>query len=232
MNYLTKFLLVNVLLLVGAISSCGFAQDNMPISEYAWKMKQKGLVNISDLDSDISVKLIYATEDNFVGVIMYTTLREAFLQNDAVDKLLNAQKNLKKIYPKYSLIVYDAARPQSIQMLMWEKVKNTPLKRYVSSPSRISMHTYGMAIDVSILDSNSVPLDMGTEVDHLGKEAEPKNEKEFLMSGVLTLDQISNRELLRKVMKDAGFKGISNEWWHFEASSRKEAERKFSPLMF
>jgi D-alanyl-D-alanine dipeptidase len=144
--------------------------------------------------------------------------------------LVFAQKYLKQINPDCKLIVYDAARPQWAQVIMWNKVKDTPMKRYVSSPERISMHTYGVAVDVSILSRNSVELDMGTPVDFLGALAEPRNEAKFLASGELSPEQVKNRELLRKVMKKAGFRGISNEWWHFEAFTRTEAQNKYAPI--
>jgi D-alanyl-D-alanine dipeptidase len=38
---------------------------------------------------------------------------------------------------------------------------------------------------------------------------------------------VANREILRKVMNAAGFKGIGSEWWHFNAYTRKEAGEKF-----
>jgi D-alanyl-D-alanine dipeptidase len=194
------------------------------------QLKNAGLVNISDLDSSIVVRLLYATSDNFIGEQMYKSLREAYLQVEAANKLVLAQQYLKQINRGYNLIVYDAARPQWAQEIMWNKVKDTPMKRYVSSPQRISMHSYGVAVDVSILDKNSKELDMGTSVDFLGALAEPKNESKYLNSGELSPEQVKNRKLLRKVMKKAGFKGISNEWWHFEACTRAEAQKKYSPL--
>ena len=121
-----------------------------------------------------------------------------------------ASDALKKQYPNYRIIVYDAARPQTIQKKMWDKVKGTPKSRYVASPGRISMHSYGVAVDVSILDEAGQALDMGTPVDYLGELAEPRREQEFLKSGKLTRKQINNRLLLRNLMKNAGFRSISN----------------------
>lgn len=207
-----------------------FSQNAGAVSEEALRLKNAGLVDIRDLDSSIAVHLLYATENNFVGERMYKSLREAYLQPEAANRLVRAQKYLQQINAGYKLIVYDAARPQWAQEIMWNKVKDTPMKRYVSSPKRISMHTYGVAVDVSILDKNNRELDMGTPVDFLGAKAEPKNETEYLESGELTPEQVQNRELLRTVMKKAGFRGISNEWWHFEACTREEARKKYAPL--
>jgi D-alanyl-D-alanine dipeptidase len=207
-----------------------FSQDNKAISAEARQLKNAGLVDIRDLDSSIVVHLLYATENNFVGEQMYKSLHEAYLQTEAANKLVLAQKYLKQINPEYKLIVYDAARPQWAQEIMWNKVKDTPMRRYVANPKRISMHTYGVAVDVSILDKHNKELDMGTSVDFLGALAEPKNEAIFLDSGQLTPKQVQNRELLRTVMRKAGFRGISNEWWHYEAFTRTEAQKKYVPV--
>ncbi|MDR2564394.1 MAG: M15 family metallopeptidase [Prevotellaceae bacterium] len=201
-------------------------------SPEALAMMRNGLINVQDADPNIVVKLMYAEADNFVGESMYGTLREAMLQPEAAEKLTVASNNLKKKHPRYSMIVYDAARPRKIQQIMWNKVKGTPKSRYVSSPKRISMHSYGVAVDVSLLDENGLPLDMGTPVDYLGELAEPRREQEFLKSGKLTRKQIDNRLLLRNIMKNAGFRSISNEWWHFEACTREEAQRKYLPVDF
>jgi D-alanyl-D-alanine dipeptidase len=218
-----------IFLLIFCSQIC-FSQGGKSVSPEALQLKKAGLVDIRDLDSSIVVHLLYATEDNFVGEQMYKSLREAFLQTEAAKKLVLAQKYLKQINADYKLIVYDAARPQWAQEIMWNKVKNTPMKRYVASPARISMHTYGVAVDVSILDSDGKELDMGTEVDFLGALAEPKHEAKYLASGELTREQVKNRDLLRTVMKKAGFRGISNEWWHFEACTRTEAQSKYKPV--
>jgi D-alanyl-D-alanine dipeptidase len=223
-------ILSKVLIILVLCSGICFSQNNKAISVEAIELKNAGLVDIQDLDSSIVVHLLYATENNFVGEQMYRSLREAYLQVEAANKLARAQKYLKQINPEYKLIVYDAARPQWAQEIMWNKVKDTPMKRYVSNPQRISMHTYGVAVDVSILDTNNKELDMGTPVDFLGALAEPKNEAKYLDSGELIPEQVKNRELLRTVMKKAGFRGISNEWWHFEACTRAEAQNKYAPI--
>jgi D-alanyl-D-alanine dipeptidase len=207
-----------------------FSQNSGTGSAEALRLKDAGLVDIHDLNTSIVVHLLYATENNFVGEQMYKSLREAYLQTEAANKLVRAQKYLQEINADCKLIVYDAARPQWAQEIMWNRVKDTPMKRYVANPQRISMHTYGVAVDVSILDKNNKELDMGTPVDFLGALAEPKNETKYLDSGELTRKQVQNRELLRTVMKKAGFRGISNEWWHFEACSRAEAQKKYVPV--
>ena len=218
-NKVTLLLSLFVLLRLSCPAQTGTASSETE------RLENSGFINVRTLDSSIVVSLMYATSDNFTGERLYGDLREAYLRKDAALKLVAAQKYLKETDSSLGLVVRDAARPQSAQLKMWEKVKNTPMRKYVSSPGKVSMHTYGVAVDVSILDGEGNALDMGTEVDSFDPLSEPRREAEFLAAGKLTRTQTNNRALLRKVMKKAGFRGISNEWWHFEACSRAEAEK-------
>lgn len=193
-------------------------QEN--ICELEVKMKQLGLVDIQSIDPSIKVALMYSSTDNFMKRDIYGCLEKAFLNKEAALKLVKAQKLLKERYPDYSLLVCDAARPLSVQHKMWDTVKDTSRKPYIANPASGSMHNYGAAVDVTIVDSDGVQLDMGTPVDFFGNLAQPILEDQYVAQKKLTREQISNRKLLRSVMGQGGFQGISNEWWHFNAFDR------------
>jgi len=72
-----------------------------------------------------------------------------------------------------------------------------------------------MAVDVTVLDTDGKPLDMGSGYDELAEKSHPALEQRMLAEGQLTAQHIANRELLRQVMFGAGFRGINSEWWHF-----------------
>lgn len=179
-----------------------------------------GFVNIAEADSSIAIDLMYTRADNFTGTLLYEDLKEAYLHPDAMKSLKRAQRLLKEQYPGYSLIVYDAARPLSVQQKMWNVVKGTSKYIYVSNPSRGGgLHNYGLAVDISILDDKGTPLPMGTPVDHLGREAHITEEAVLVAQGKLTEQERENRLLLRQVMKEAGFHPLPSEWWHSIASA-------------
>ena len=128
----------------------------------------------------------------------------------------------------YTRIVYDAARPLSVQQKMWDVVKGTSKYIYVSNPSRGGgLHNYGLAVDISILDDKGTPLPMGTPVDHLGREAHITEEAVLVAQGKLTEQERENRLLLRQVMKEAGFHPLPSEWWHFNRVSRQTAKERY-----
>ena len=190
-----------------------------------------GLVNVGRMDPTLKIDLMYTRADNFTGKVLYEDLQEAYLHPEAAKALLQAQKRLKELYPGYSLIIYDAARPMSVQQKMWNVVKGTSKYIYVSNPARGGgLHNYGLAVDISILDEAGNPLPMGTEVDHLGPEAHITNEAALVQSGKMTKQEQANRQLLRSVMRTAGFRALPSEWWHFNWCSRQEAKQKYKVI--
>jgi D-alanyl-D-alanine dipeptidase len=190
------------------------------------QLLDSGLVDLQKLDSAIAVDLRYSTTDNFMKMDLYGDFTHAFLQPDIAERFLKAQEELRKRHPGYSLIIYDATRPMHIQRRMWDTLDMPARERqkYLSNPAHGgSLHNYGAAVDVSILDDQGVPLDMGTPYDYFGEKAHPVLEKAMLDSGELSLQQVHNRQLLREVMRKGGFWGIQTEWWHFNACTRDSA---------
>ncbi len=184
-----------------------------------------GFIEIIKKDPSIHIDLKYATADNFTGQILYKNLNRAYLHSDAASKLTEAQSILKALHPNLSLLVFDGARPLSIQKEMFDVVKNTKFSAYVANPSRTGLHNYGMAVDLTICDMEGKELDMGTKFDFFGALAGINNEDMFLQQGLLSKKQYNNRRLLRKVMQQAGFIPIRGEWWHFNACSLATAKQ-------
>ncbi len=158
---------------------------------------------------------------------MYGPFQTAFLHKSAAEKLKAAVEILKKERPGWSFVVFDALRPRSVQWIMWDKVKNTPQKGYVADARKGSVHNYGFALDLSLIDDQGKELDMGTPFDTFSDLAQPRYENKFLKEGKLTQRQIDNRLILRNLMVSGGFKPIPNEWWHFDGLPREQLEKKF-----
>ena len=183
-----------------------------------------GYVNVTAQDNNIFVSLMYAREDNFTGKLLYHDLREAYLHPDAIAPLLKAQQLLQQQHPDYHLIIYDAARPMYIQQQMWDVVKGTRQQNYVSNPAHGGgLHNYGLAVDVSIADAQGDTIPMGTKVDHLGREANTDYT-------AISPEALQNRRLLIKVMREAGFRSLPSEWWHFNLVSRDVAKAKYKVI--
>ena len=118
-------------------------------------------------------------------------------------------------------------RPHRVQETLWEHLKDTDLRQYLADPARGSIHSYGMAVDATLLQSDSTELDMGTGFDELSIVSHPQHETEHLQKGLLTSTHISNRRILRAAMVDSGFQAISTEWWHFDFGDRERVRQEF-----
>ena len=203
--------------------------DSIVKSPIEMMMDSIGLVDIETFTNDIPVSLMYARDDNFTGKVLYKDLTRAYLHPEAVQALLEAQAELKRIRPDLSLKVYDAARPMSVQQVMFDVVKGTDQQIYVSNPAKGGgLHNYGLAVDVTLCDvATGDTLTMGTHIDYFGKRAQVRYEDVFLADSTLSREAYENRLLLRKVMTSAGYKVLLSEWWHFNYKTRDEAEANY-----
>ena len=202
------------------------------VSATARSMAKQGFVDVTTLDSTIQVSLMYSTADNFTGRVLYKDLREAYLHPKAAKAVVKAQQLLKQKRPDLTLKIYDAARPMHIQQIMWDVVVGTKQENYVSNPKNGGgMHNYGMAVDITLADAaTGDTLDMGTVVDYLGVYAHITDEASLVQRHIISAQAKKNRELLRSVMKEAGFMPLKSEWWHFNLITRAEAKAKYKAI--
>lgn len=176
-------------------------------------------VSIADIDG-VRLDLRYACANNFVGHNLYGDAAPALLHQRAAEQLSLAAQELHRQRPGHRLRVFDALRPGRVQRVLWDIVKDTPQRIYVADPARGSIHSFGMAVDLSVEDEHGCELDMGTGFDDFTELAQPQREPDLRQSGRLSAAQLDNRLLLRGCMLQAGFYGIATEWWHFEAADR------------
>ena len=168
----------------------------------------------------IAIDLRYATPANFVGADMYSPFDCAWLHNDAAAMLERTVQAIARREPGVRLLVLDALRPQRVQERMWKALEGTALTQYLADPARGSIHSFGMAVDVTLVDAAGRELDMGTGFDDLTELSHPALEEGFLTRGDLTAEHLANRRVLRDAMSEAGWRGIRTEWWHFDAGDR------------
>lgn len=179
----------------------------------------------------IGIDLRYGTPNNFVGRDFYGDLDCAWLHKNAADALETASKSLRSARPDLQLLVLDALRPQRVQEALWQALKGTPLTMYLANPIAGSIHSFGMAVDVTLADASGAELDMGTPFDDLTELSHPGLEEGYFLQGQLTESQIANRHLLRDLMTGSGYRGISTEWWHFDFGDRQQVRAKYQRVL-
>jgi D-alanyl-D-alanine dipeptidase len=179
----------------------------------------------------IAIDLRYATPNNFVGRDLYSPFDCAWLHRDAAAALERMVAWLARRRPGYTPLVLDALRPQRVQQQLWDSLAGTGLQMYLANPVRGSIHSYGMALDITLLDAAGAELDMGTGFDDMTELSHPALEDGFAAAGKLSVQQLANRRLLRGAMRAAGFVGINTEWWHFDCGDRDLVRQTFRRVL-
>ncbi len=205
---------------------------NQKKSDIEKSLERIGLQNVAEEIPGVEVYMVYATPYNFMGRVLYEELDEAYLVPEAMEKLRKANELLRKKRLDLHLVVYDAARPRSIQEQMWKVVENTELQDFVANPNKSGggAHNYGVAVDVTLVDCTGHPIPMGSEYDYFGDRSRVDLEAKLIENGEINLRELKNRQLLREIMTEAGWLVEPSEWWHFNAMPLTEASQKLSVI--
>lgn len=173
------------------------------------------LVEIRTVDPAILVELRYATSRNVLHHPLYPATARAVVRQSVADRLKIAQAVLKA--RGYGLKILDAFRPADAQAALWSAAHNA---HYVADPENgHALHTWGVAVDATLVDAKGREMAMPSEFDSFGTAA-----------GMHYLGEDAavqrNLDLLQRAMGSAGFRGMRSEWWHFVAPDWKE----FAPV--
>jgi D-alanyl-D-alanine dipeptidase len=161
------------------------------------------------------------------------------LRQGVLEALEQAQFLLDKSYPGWKLKIFDAYRPVGVQQFMVDYTYEVLLKKQGFNESEISPqqrqkiwdkvyqlwaapsldpltpppHSTGAAIDLTIINSDGITLDMGGEIDEISPRSHPDY---YAKSQVIKEQQYHRRrQLLQRVMSNVGFLPHPREWWHF-----------------
>jgi len=163
-----------------------------------------GLLPVQGNAPGIVVDLKYATPDNITTRALYPPDMPCLLHPMTLARLKRAQKTLRR--QGLGLKIWDAYRPPEAHLELWQFSKASD---FVVPPEKgPSLHCYGVAVDVTLIDKQGRPLMMPTGHDEFSPAA----------ASNYTGDNPAirrNLETLQKAMKKAGFSTINSEWWHF-----------------
>jgi zinc D-Ala-D-Ala dipeptidase len=163
------------------------------------------LVDVRSVDPTITVDLRYAGRNNFLRHSLYPRGTHALARPEIASALAVAQSFLRRY--QYGLKIWDAYRPVQVQAMLWEASHNSD---YVANPAigAGSLHTWGIAVDATLVDSRIRDVRMPTDFDDFTPAA-------MLPYMGSSLEVRRNLRLLRYAMHIAGFSGLRTEWWHF-----------------
>ena len=166
---------------------------------------QAVLVDVRSVDPTITVELRYAGRKNFLGHSLYPRGTHALARPEVASALAVAQGFLRRY--QYGLKIWDAYRPVEVQAMLWNASRNSD---YVANPEvgAGSLHSWGIAVDATLVDSRTRDVRMPTDFD----DFTPAAMLHYMGSSP---ERSSHLRLLRYAMYKAGFCGLRTEWWHF-----------------
>jgi zinc D-Ala-D-Ala dipeptidase len=177
-------------------------------------------VDVRSVDPTITVELRYAGRNNLLGHSLYSLGTRALARPEVASALAVAQSVLRRY--QYGLKIWDAYRPVAVQAQLWQASHNSD---YVANPEigAGSLHSWGIAVDATLVDSWNRDVRMPTDFDDFTPAAmSPYMGLSFEKGGhVRLLNYAEVREidghvrLLKYAMHKAGFCGLRTEWWHF-----------------
>jgi D-alanyl-D-alanine dipeptidase len=163
------------------------------------------LVDVRSVDPTIVVDLRYAGSNNVLGHPLYPAGTNALVRPAVASSLAVAQAFLRRY--QYGLKIWDAYRPVAAQAKLWQALHNSD---YVANPETSvgSLHSWGIAVDGTLVDTWNRPVRMPTDFDDFTPAA--------MWRYVGGSPEIrAHVRLLHYAMHKAGFYGLRTEWWHF-----------------
>lgn len=165
---------------------------------------EQALVSLPAVVPGLHLDIRYATPNNLLRRPLYDR-PAAWLRQPAATALAQVQQDLASY--GLGLLVYDAYRPYSTTVTLYEAVQN---ESYVAPPWRGSRHNRGCAVDVSlVLLPTGRPVRMPTDFDELNPAARTTYEP-------VPASVRRYRALLLEAMHGRGFHNYEDEWWHFD----------------
>nr|WP_017305966.1 M15 family metallopeptidase [Spirulina subsalsa] len=162
-----------------------------------------------------------------------------FLRQGVIQALEQAQQALQGEHPQWKILIFDAFRPISVQQFMVDYSFQTLLQQRglteaqlsegekqdlwqvvyelwalpSSDPATPPPHSTGAALDITLVDAQGNVVDMGSEIDELSARSHP----DYYASAQTPPEQTyhQHRQLLHRIMTQAGFRRHPREWWHF-----------------
>ena len=206
---------ISFLLLISLLLSCKStyldSKKSSVLLDITKEVDSTAFVSLKNYSNDFVYDMKYATADNFLKEKVYPC-DECFLRVKTVKALLKANKSF--IEKGYRIKLYDCYRPKAIQKKMWKLV---PDANFVANPKKGSIHNRGGAVDISLVDTLGVEVNMGTKFDFFGEEASHNYLK-------FSDEIINNRKFLKEIMLQHNFKSFDSEWWHYNLNGSNKDE--------
>lgn len=168
------------------------------------KAKQYNLVSVEKAVPGVFIEMRYKIT-SAANRPLYRTEMPCLIHRSTAEKLGKVSREMQK--HGYALKIWDAWRPPEAHLALWNAVQDP---KFVVPPSKgLSWHCYGISVDLTLVTLDGKPVAMPSDFD----EFSPRAASHYSGDD----PEIARRvTLLQTAMREAGFRTIQSEWWHFD----------------
>ncbi len=151
-------------------------------------------------------------DENIPNYMIRKALGEKIIQVAVILKSLNLGLKIYELYRsltkqtlEFNQVKTDFIKkyPELIEKQIWEKVTE-----FIADPALRPPHVTGGAVDLCLVDEHGLELDMGTPMNSIDL-------KSYLTCKDISLEALTNRSLLLKLMLSVNLAPLPSEWWHY-----------------
>jgi zinc D-Ala-D-Ala dipeptidase len=175
-------------------------------------------VDLVDFDPDILVDQSLSIRSSYFSCVRLSVAK----------KLSSAKKYLPK---GIRFLIKEGYRPLHIQQRAFERAlqrvkensSNQDLDYFMAesskyvAPPNVAPHPTGGAVDLTLIDSNGIELDLGTPYDAIPQETDNAT---FFDATNISVQAMQNRQILAHALQSVGFVNYFTEWWHWSYGDR------------
>lgn len=200
----TTALIFSLLLCLPFMSDGQGLFDRDPNAAIYRKAKQYNLVSVEKAVPGAFIDMRYKIT-SAANRPLYRTEMPCLIHRSTAEKLVKVSKVLAA--SGYALKIWDAWRPPEAHQALWDAVQDP---NFVVPPSKgPSWHCYGISVDLTLVTLDGKPVAMPSDFD----EFSPRAASNYAGGD----PEIARRvTLLQNAMRQAGFRVIKSEWWHFD----------------
>jgi D-alanyl-D-alanine dipeptidase len=162
-----------------------------------------------------------------------------WLRESVLAALHQAQAYLQQQQPGWKIQIFDAYRPVAVQQFMVDYSFSALARQRQQQPESLTTterqtllaevyqfwappsldpatpppHSTGAAVDITLIDAQGNPVNMGSPIDEISARSHPDY---FAPEGDHSDDTVhGHRCLLKETLAQADLRQHPNEWWHF-----------------
>lgn len=174
---------------------------------------QEPFVDLIDFDLDIVVDPSLSKRSPYFSFVRHSVAKKLVLAKKMLPKDIRflIKEGFRSIHVQQRFFEHSLQRVRENSLNQELNYLVAEASKYVAPPD-VAPHPTGGAIDLTLIDSNDVELDLGTPFDAIPQDCDNAT---FTDATNISDKAIENRQILVQSLQSVGFVNYFTEWWHW-----------------